>query len=67
MKICLVRLLERSREYELRLPTSTEELETGANHFVKNVHRFLNSQISVVLLPWSFFNQLDNTPRENQN
>lgn len=67
MKVRLIGLLEHGRENILRLFTLTEEHETGANHVVETVHRFLQSRVKQGPLPRIFYIQVDNTSRENKN
>lgn len=67
MKVRLIGLLKHARENILRLFTLTEEHETGANHVVETVHRFLQSRVTQGPLPRTLYIQVDNTSRENKN
>lgn len=67
LKVKLVGLLEHNIENRLFLFTMTEEHQTGANHIVESVHRFLNIRSARGPLPRTLFVQLDNCSRENKN
>lgn len=67
LKVKLVGLLEHCIENELLLYTMTEEQQTGANHIIEAIHRFLNAKRAKGCLPPSLFVQLDNCSRENKN
>lgn len=67
LKVKLVGLLEHKLENQLYLYTMTQEHETGANHIVEVLHRFINAKASEGPLPPKFFVQLDNCTRENKN
>ena len=67
MKVRLVGLLEHAVNNHLYLFTLTEEFETGANHVIEAVHRFLVSKSKKSVIPGSFFVQVDNCTRENKN
>lgn len=67
MKVKLVGLLEHGKPNKLRLLTMTEEHETGANHIVEAIHRFLLDRARQCVLPRTLFIQLDNCTRENKN
>ena len=67
MKVKLVGLLEHGIQNMLYLFTMTEEMQTGANHIVEAIHRFLNVRASKRDLPRCMFVQLDNCSRENKN
>lgn len=45
----------------------TEEHETGSNHIVECVHRFINQKVKRGPVPRQLFVQLDNCTRENKN
>lgn len=45
----------------------TQEHETGANHVVEVIHRFLNRRRTEGPIPKKLFVQLDNCTRENKN
>lgn len=67
MKVKLVGLLEHRLQNRLSLATMTQEHQTGANHVIEMVHRFLNRKRSESQLPAKLFVQLDNCTRENKN
>lgn len=67
LKVKLIGILEHSAEKRLHLYTMTEEYETGANHIVESVHRFINERASGTILPPILYIQLDNCTRENKN
>lgn len=47
--------------------TMTEELETGPNHVIETIHRFLNSKADHPVLPPTMYVQLDKCSRDNKN
>lgn len=67
MKVKLVGLLDHKKPNEVHLMTMTEEHETGANHMVEAVHRFLMTRSKEGPLPRNLYVQLDNCTRENKN
>lgn len=67
MKVKLIGLLEHRLQNELSLYTMTEEHQTGANHIVETLHRFLIRKRATGPLPPKLFLQLDNCSRENKN
>lgn len=67
LKVKLIGLLEHKLENFLFLYTMTQEHETGANHIVEVLHRFINAKRADGPLPRKFFVQLDNCTRENKN
>ncbi len=67
LSIKLVGLLEHASENRLRLLTMTEEHQTGANHIVEAIHRFLMDKYISSVLPPKLFIQVDNCTRENKN
>lgn len=67
LKVKLIGVLEHARPKKLRLLTLTEEHETGANHVIEAVHRFLTDTSRVSDLPRVFYVQVDNCTRENKN
>lgn len=67
LKVKLVGLLEHNVENSLFLFTMTEEHETGANHIIEAIHRYLNTRFTQSPLPRTLFVQLDNCSRENKN
>lgn len=44
----------------------TEEHETGANHVIKVIHRFIKDRARSLFLPQTLFIQLDNCTQENK-
>ncbi len=67
LKVKLVGLLHHQTPNNLHLFTMTEEHETGSNHIVETIHRFINTQQALASLPREFYVQLDNCSRENKN
>lgn len=67
LKVKLVGLLEHGPEKRLYLYTMTEEFETGANHIIECLHRFINDRSLKGRLPSTLYIQLDNCSRENKN
>lgn len=67
LKVRLIGLLEHSYMNKLHLYTLTEEYQTGANHVIETIHRFLMVRTQQGVLPSTFYIQLDNTSRENKN
>lgn len=67
LKVKLVGLLEHRLANKLYLYTMTQEHQTGANHVVEVLHRFINQKHTTGPLPSKFYVQLDNCSRENKN
>ncbi len=67
LKVKLIGLLEHGVNNNLHLYTMTEDHETGANHIIETVHRFINDRRTKGPLPPKFFVQVDNCSRENKN
>lgn len=67
LKVKLIGVLEHNIENNLHLYTMTQEHETGANHIIETIHRFLNERRKKGPLPPVFFVQVDNCSRENKN
>jgi len=67
LKVHLIGALEHNVDNILHLFTMTEEHETGSNHIVETVHRFLNDRRDRGKLPPNLFVQVDNCTRENKN
>lgn len=67
LKVKLIGLLHHAIPNNLTLFTMTEDHETGANHIVETVHRFINLYSSRGPLPRTLYVQLDNCSRENKN
>ncbi len=67
LQVKVIGLLEHGVRNWLHLYTMTEEHETGANHIVESIHRFLNVRRNKGPIPRKFFVQLDNCTRENKN
>lgn len=67
LKVHLIGLLKHGATNQLHLYTMTENHETGSNHIVEVVHRFLNKQGQEGPLPRKLFVQVDNCVRENKN
>ena len=67
MKVKLIGLLEHNIPNILNLFTMTEEHQTGANHVIEAVHRFINLRRLKGPLPPTLFVQVDNCSRENKN
>lgn len=67
MKLKVIGLLEHDVQNVLHVYTMTEEHETGANHVIECIHRFLNTRRNKSPLPRTLFVQMDNCTRENKN
>lgn len=67
LKVKLVGLLEHRLQVRLFLYTMTQDHETGANHVIEALHRFLLTKRMEGPLPRKLFIQLDNCSRENKN
>ncbi len=67
IKVKLVGMLEHACENRLRLLTMTEEHQTGANHIVESLHRFLMDRSLYSQVPPTLYLQFDNCTRENKN
>lgn len=67
LKVKLVGMLEHAAENRLRLLTMTEEHQTGANHIVESLHRFLMDRSLYSEVPPTLYLQFDNCTRENKN
>lgn len=67
MKVKLVGLLEHRLINRLTLLTMTQEHQTGSNHVIEALHRFLTRKRKEGPLPPKLFVQLDNCSRENKN
>ena len=67
LKVKMVGLIEHCRPNKLHLFTMTEEHETGANHIVETLHRYLTMRKAFSTIPRILYLQLDNCSRENKN
>ncbi len=67
LTIKLVGVLEHAVENKLRLLTMSEEHQTGANHIIESIHRFLMDKSLSCQLPPKLYIQVDNCTRENKN
>ncbi len=67
LKVKLIGLLEHAQVNKLHLFTLTGEYETGANHIIEVIHRFLMVRSKEGHFPPKMFIQLDNCMRENKN
>ena len=69
MKMGLIGLLEHmpGRIRSLSLFTMAEDMETGANHIIEVLHRWLEKKASKGPLPPILLIQMDNCSRENKN
>lgn len=67
MKVKLVGILEHRLVNQLSLLTMTQEHQTGSNHVIEALHRFLMRKRKEGPLPSKLFVQLDNCSRENKN
>ncbi len=67
LKVHLIGVLQHLSLNHLRLYTMTDDHQTGANHIVECVHRFINDAARDGPLPKTLFVQLDNCVRENKN
>ena len=69
IKMGLVGLLEHlpGQVRELHLFTMAENLESGANHVIEVLHRWLQKKAAKGRLPGTLLVQLDNCSRENKN
>ena len=59
LQLKLIGLLEHAVHNILHMYTMTEDHDTGSNHIVECIHRFLNHRRSMGPLPRKFFVQLD--------
>ena len=67
LKVHLIGALQHLPLNRLRLFTMTDDHETGSNHIVECLHRFINDVGRGGCLPRTLFVQLDNCVRENKN
>ena len=67
LKVHLIGLLQHMSMNRLNLYTMTSDHETGSNHIVEVIHRFINNAANESTLPRHAFIQLDNCIRENKN
>lgn len=67
LRVRLIGILEHGSEKKLHLFTMTEEFQTGANHIIECVHRFIQERVRSGPLPPTLYVQLDNCSRENKN
>ena len=67
IKVKLIGVIHHSIPNKIQLFTMTEDHETGSNHIVETLHRFVNMQHSKGPLPRTLYIQLDNCSRENKN
>lgn len=67
LKVKVVGVLEHGKPHRAHLMTLTEDHETGANHIVEAVHRFLSLRRERGPIPPVLYIQLDNCSRENKN
>ena len=67
LKIKLIGVMEHSATGRVGLYTMTEDHETGANHVIECVHRFIDSKNKTTGLANVLYIQMDNCTRENKN
>ena len=67
MKVHLIGLLQHRNVNKLNLFTMTANHQTGANHIIECIHRFINCESRERKLPRRLFVQMDNCSRENKN
>ena len=67
LKVRVIGLKEHLAVPSVTLFLLTEEHETGANHVIEAIHRFLTEKRRRGPLPKTFFVQADNCTRENKN
>lgn len=67
LKVKLIGVLEHGMEKRVALYTMTEDHETGANHVIECIHRYLNIRNANHGLPKVLCVQMDNCTRENKN
>ncbi len=67
MKVRLIGIKEHLASPNVLLFLMTEEHETGANHIVEALHRFLTGKAQTGALPPTLHVQADNCTRENKN
>ena len=67
LKVHLIGLLQHLSVNKLSLFTMTDDHDTGANHIIECIHRFINDTARDGTLPRQLFVQLDNCVRENKN
>ena len=66
LKVKLVGVLEHGPDNRAALYTMTEYFETGANHVIEGIHRYLNRINARNGLPKTLFIQMDNCTREKR-
>lgn len=67
LKVKLIGILQHGTEKSVALYTMTENHETGGNHVIECIHRYLNSRNDQYGLPKVLCIQMDNCTRENKN
>lgn len=67
LAVRMVGIKELSRRDAVQFYLLTEESETGANHIVESMHRYINKVSDCRTLPPTSFVQLDNGTRQNKN
>ena len=67
LKVKLIGILEHGPENSAALFTMTENFETGANHVIECLHRYLNRRNATRGLTSTLTIQMDNCTRENKN
>lgn len=67
LKVKLIGLLQHDGQSRLNLYTMTENFETGANHVIETLHRFISSKMCGGTIPNELYVQVDNCTRENKN
>ena len=67
LKVKLIGLLDHGTDRALSLFTLTAQFETGANHLIESLHRWLDRKAEGNPLPKTIFIQMDNCTRENKN
>lgn len=60
-------LIDHQHKRLRHLFTFTEELETGPNHVIESIYRYINSKATTTVLPPTLYFQFDNCTRENKN
>lgn len=67
IKVKLVGIVQHGRQKHISLYTMSENHETGANHVIECLHRFLNNRNDQFGLSKNLYIQMDNCSRENKN
>lgn len=67
MRVELIGLLEHHKPNPIQLFTMTEKHETGVNHIVEALQRYITDLSALECLPQTLYIQMDNCTRENMH